>query len=174
MKKILLLLVIIVGQFTNPVMVSAQNEITIKMQRTAPDNEGDNLHKVANDFAKLVGDTLKSLYPATITSLSISIAESDSKITLTYVAIISHCEIEDVVYYFDRRGSLSAGNNLKKTEKSAKNNALEQSIPTYHKFVEQFGPPYRIWYMNAKTTTKNVDYKYLYLAENFIGAGPKK
>ncbi len=174
MKKILLLLVIIVGQFTNPTPLSAQNHILVEIKRTSMDNENDTLHKVANEFAKLVGDTLKSLYPATITSINISIKESISGITLTYSAIISLCEPEDAVYYFDHRGALSASNNLLRAEEDAKKRALEQTKVAYQKFVEQFGSPYRTWYLNAKTETKMADYKYLYLAENFIGAGPKK
>lgn len=174
MRKILLLLVIIVGQFANPAPLSAQNHILVEVQRTSANNEGDTLHKVANEFAKLVGDTLKSLYPATITSLSISIKESEFGITLIYSANISPCEIEDAVYYFDRRGALSASNKLPRAEEDAKERALEQTVVTYEKFVEQFGSPYRVWYTNAKIETKKGDYKYLYLAENFIGAGPKK
>jgi hypothetical protein len=174
MKKLLLFLVLIIGQISNSSVVYAQNEITIKVQRTAPDNRGDYLHKVANEFAKLVGDTLKSLYPATITSITVSMDESAPGITLTYSAIVSLCEKEDAIYYFDRRGALSASNDLLSAEEDAKERALEQTIVTYKKFVEQFGSPYRVWYLNAKTKTKMADYKYLYLAENFIGAGPKK
>jgi len=175
MKKILVIITLLGGlvNFTNK--ATAQDFIMIEMSRSAYDNKNDYLHKLGNEFAKSVGDTLKAMYPATVQDVDVYLKEEEGgKVTLIYTALIARCEEEEAMYYFDRRGAMTAGNNFAETELDAKNRATQQTIVASENFKKEFGSPYVTKYRRVFISTKYGDFKYLYLAENFIGAGPKK
>lgn len=176
MKKILVIFVFTCCIITpdNASAQTTQNHFLIEMERTAPDNAGDQLHKLANNFAKLIGDTLKALYPATVTDVDVFMNEGPNGITLSYRAIVSRCEPYEAIYYFDHRGALSGNNKFDLAEKDAKERAFEQTMEANKKFAESYGAPYHTWFRYAQIRTKKAETKYIYLAENFIGAGPKK
>lgn len=60
-------------------ITAAQTIATVEISRTSFDNEGDNLHKLANAFADSVGKVLKVMYPAKVqvAGIDICIREND-------------------------------------------------------------------------------------------------
>ncbi len=76
--------------------------------RELPNNNGDELHRVANEFADEVGGKLKSNYPAKIYSVTYKVESVGSNIRLTYEALIERSDETSYHWYFDRRGALSS------------------------------------------------------------------
>ncbi len=106
MKKILIAL------FAGMVCVlplCAQKRIQVHKSLAYPDNSGDRLHKVANDFATRVGDILKEEFPMKIDSASLFVKMEcyNDTVKLSYSVVLIECDTSEADYYFDRRGALS-------------------------------------------------------------------
>ena len=166
MKKILLLLIAICASHS----VDAQT-ITITKSRAMYENEGDSLHRIANEFIDAVALALKQNYPAAIVpgETTFDIAEDpDGKIQLTYTTVIEFTDSISAMNHVDHRGALSAA----PTEKAAMANAQKRCMQQYDvavtKFVAKFGKRIYTRYPSVKTIL--IGDMYYSLAESFIAS----
>lgn len=134
MKKILFIGLLF---FVIAIHVSAQQTLlTVTKSRTAFDNSGDSLHKIANEFSTAVGDALKENYPARVDDFSLDVSliwNSWSGYTLTYSARIVRATAQNFQKHFDHRGSLS------NSPINAKALGYEQYLIAVSKFEKTYG-----------------------------------
>ncbi|HRH31576.1 MAG TPA: hypothetical protein PK950_02815 [Candidatus Paceibacterota bacterium] len=162
MKNLLFLIL-----FCSATICNAQH--TIRLSRTAPNNAGDYLHKIANVFADSVGKALKAYYPATIETSSIEVtAKTDGNyITLTYELTIESADEESALYYFDHRGALSVDQSCEESVADAKLRAERQTTELQRK-IGNIGPIFGSINNITSTTFKGQCWS---LSENFIAWG---
>jgi hypothetical protein len=82
--------------------------VRVYKTRELPNNNGDELHRIANEFANEVGNKLKSNYPAEIHSLAYIVESAGNNIRLTYEALIKRSDETSYQRFFDHRGALSS------------------------------------------------------------------
>ncbi len=149
------------------------NALVITLSRTAPNNDGDYLHKIANVFADSIGNTLKAMYPAIIepNSISVKISSDGKNITLAYSAVIVKVKNqEEAQFYFDHRGALSVSLNRDFALEDAKNRARTQMIPFVDKFTEAYGES-NLYISHNNRSETILNGKTWVIFENFVATG---
>lgn len=146
---------------------SAQQVLTtVTKTKTAWNNSGDTLHRIANQFADEVGDQLKAYYPARAENISVILMWNQATgYTLNYSADI----VRDTFNYqliFDHRGSLSYGNYYD-ARANAKQRCKQQVIEAVPKFqVASRDGHVTLW--QGYTSSARTDNAYAFLCEAFI------
>ncbi len=137
MKKILI--AVFAGMMFSTSMY-AQKKITVYNSVAYPDNSGDRLHKVANDFATRVGGLLKEEFPMRIdsTSLLVKMECYNDTIKLSYSVTLVECDTNDAHYYFDRRGALSKDVRPYVAGIDAETRCYEQSLVVARAFKKKY------------------------------------
>ena len=82
--------------------------VRVLKTRELPNNNGDELYSVANEFANEVGNKLKSNYPAKIYTVTYKVESIGNNIRLTYEALIERSDEANYHRFFDHRGALSS------------------------------------------------------------------
>lgn len=138
MKKLVLALFLVIG-----VTTLSQSQIirTIEMSKSAYNNSGDTLHHIANDFADSVGILLKQYYPARIHAVYVELNfdEKTKLFTLTYLAEIESCKINERDWFFEHAGALSANGSITTAKKDAFTRMKAQEMERKSKFKTAFG-----------------------------------
>ena len=119
--------------------ISPYKSFTITKTRTAADNSGDYLHKIANEFADEVGKKLKENFPAKVKDLDVEILFNRGMYTLTYTATITQCPEGQHHYYFDHRGAFSRRMSSQAAGADAESRRNEQIQPTLDDFKKAYG-----------------------------------
>ncbi|MDA3837063.1 MAG: hypothetical protein PF542_05565 [Nanoarchaeota archaeon] len=171
MKKLILTSVIILALiFTVSAQVfteDAQVLTTVSVSRTAKNNNGDNLHKVANVFSAKVGDELKRLYPAEYSWPEVNLECSPAGyITLSYMVEIVRSDSANAKTVFDHRGALSISkyDNARKISKENLDSACVSFRAKGYE-VLSIGSGF-----DSKVVCNGITY---HVSEGFIGANKK-
>lgn len=143
---------------------------TVTKQRMMPDNNGDLLHQVANEFSKEVGDMLKVHYPAEVrdAEVTFSVDRKTNMLVLKYTANIVRSTREGAEYHFDHRGSMSSALD--------RNSAINDSKSRAHEQFVDFKIPVQHW----TTTTKVCERKekgqprYYFAITEYLMSWPKE
>ncbi len=143
MKKIICLLILCFN------FLCGQSQIYVTKTKTSSNNNGDNLHKIANEFSKEVGNKLKELYPAKINNISVKLKVVNGMLSLTYIAQIIKCNKQEAQYYFDHRGALSASNKKLNALNNAKSRVEQQKTEVVFEFKK--------FYNNVTVVSQNID-----------------
>jgi len=148
MKKLLFLLVLCLN------FLCSQSQIHVIKTKTSPNNNGDNLHRIANDFSKEVGNKLKEFYPAKVENVSVKLTVINGMLNLTYSAQITKCSKKESQFYFDHRGGLSARNKISDAVSNSTQRAKKQKTDFIYILEKN--------YSDIKIVSKNIDkVKYL-------------
>ncbi|MDQ5949746.1 MAG: hypothetical protein QG563_253 [Patescibacteria group bacterium] len=139
MKKILILLSIGVALIASPSY--GQKKITVSRSAAYPDNVGDRLHKIANDFATTVGDHLKAEYPMKIDSASLKLTMEcfNDTVRLSYHVALVECDSNEAHFYFDRRGALSKDVRPYVAGADAEVRCADQALVVARAFKKMYG-----------------------------------
>lgn len=134
MKKILIIVSIGVALLASPLY--AQKTITVSRSAAYPDNVGDRLHKIANDFATRVGELLKEEYPMKIDqgSLKVTMKCFSDTVQLSYHVALVECDSNEAHFYFDRCGALTKDADAYDAEVDAENRCQEKKAIVVKKF----------------------------------------
>lgn len=178
MKKTVLVLAFIgiIGCVPFATLAQSQDSIIVEMSTiiTADKAGTEKISEFANEFALLITDSLKKLFPATVNNPLPEIEEIEGgKLRVTYTAVIKRCEEYNAVHYFERVGTIVNGKEPHKAEELARSKSLEKTIDAYAIVMEEFNRPL-VFYTKAFVQKKHGDQNFIYICENFIKAGSKK
>lgn len=132
----------VVVAMTTLTHLHAQEDPRIKISLSAayPDNNGDRLHKIANDFANAVGDSLKENFPMMIepTTLIVTMECYNDTVKLSYTVFLIKCDTNQADYFFDRRGALSKDIRSYVAIDDAENRCADQALVVCRGFKKKY------------------------------------
>lgn len=175
MKKTLIALtltLLLCGQSQVFAQDTFEHRIYVKKSAAYPDNNGDRLHKISNDFADEVGDMLKEHYPMKIlvSSLSIKMECYHDTVRLTYQVQLINCSKDSAQYYFKHSGSMNKDTRPYVAVVDAETKCADQALVVKRQFktTHHFDP---LVDLNIYIDESTECGKYTYaLSEYFISA----
>jgi hypothetical protein len=166
MKLASLILFIIVGlsSFANADSLKCDSTGHCTMASVHVDGNGAALHMTGNEFARQVGDKLKSLWPSRVVQPSVVFSRRGCLLYMDWECWILAADVTTADWKFDRRGTLSFADT-----KLGALTRIDIDIRTSHK-LQEFPTSERWWPLSVSTSCLEWDKDTWCLKEWFLVA----